>query len=437
MRRRTLLAAASGAALGGLAGCLSDSCPPRSDPTEPPDGWPMAGFDAANTGRAGSIAPPPASEPVWQFHTDDDDARGAASTPVVDDERVFVVTGLPARFAEDGGRLYALERATGEVDWDYELPGGAGGGPALVGDAVLVGSGDGTLLALERATGDVHWRTDLGGAVRTPAIADGWCYVQTDTGRVSAVDVETGEGCWDARIAGALDRLGFGSDYHAEGRPAVTEDTVYVTTGEREDDESSTDRAIVRALERESGDERWAKTFPSRRLPRSPVVADGVVSVAVEDRVVALADGETGNAEPGEKLWTFVTGYRETSAPAIVGDTAYISAKNVYAIDLETGRERWRHVNEAPAHRVLRSGGDRVGMTGHPIVGEDAVYVGAGALDRETGDRRWGEVGNREDSDFFSGVSTEAVSSGGVAITDDALYVSTTHGIVTKVGADA
>jgi outer membrane protein assembly factor BamB len=439
MQRRHVLAAVCGAGTAGVAGCLGEECPPRTDAEPPPEGWPMPGFDAANTGLDAD-GDPPSDDPTerWRFDAwEHGNHEGAVSAPVVDDERVYVTYGLSApddRFPpeqDDEGTVFALEEATGELEWEHPLsdPSGA---PALVGDGLVVGDGDGTLARLERRGGDVVWETDLGAAVRTPAVADGWCYVQTDDGRVFAVDVETGEQCWDDRQEGFRDRLGLGDEYRATGRPAVTDDTVVVLTGSYDD--STPWAVLVRGLDRESGSERWAIELENRvwsgTFP-SPAVADGTVYVAVPGELQARS------VEDGNREWTFATGVDATSSPTVGEDAVYLGAKNVYAVDRDTGEERWRHVNLAPDDDESSSGTDRTTITGAPVVVGDRVLVGFGALDRERGDHRWGEVGDDEESDFFDGSGFgRELPTDGQAVANGALYATTRWGRLAKLGGD-
>ncbi|WP_049928951.1 outer membrane protein assembly factor BamB family protein [Halopiger goleimassiliensis] len=433
MRRRQVLAAVGGTGIGGIAGCLEDECPPRASPETPPDGWPVPGSNPGNTSVVpdGLPAPDDGSPGRERWHLegwDVTDAVGAASAPVVDDEFVYLAYGLPSgwyRDDEEDGALVVVDESTGELEWEYPLGERASGAPALVGESVLIGDADGMLARLERASGTVEWERDLGAAVRTPAVADGWCYVQCDDGRVHAIDVETGERCWDADPRGLLERLGWGDDYETTGRPAVADGTVVVTTGVSRDSRTT---GLVRALDRTSGERRWSQDLEGRLSgpPRSPAVADGNVYVTGRERLEAYALAD------GEREWTFTTGYT-TSAPAVGEDVVYCCAKNVYAIDRDDGTERWRHVNLAPESSTI-GGSERVPLTAQPAVAGGFVAVGFGALERTSGEHLWGEVGNEPESDYFhAGTSRFGEAMAGHAIANGALYAATSEGRVAKV----
>lgn len=128
----------------------------------------------------------------------------------------------------------------------------------------------------------------------------------------------------------------------------------------------------------------------------SPTVVDGTLYVGSHDRnLYAL------NAETGEERWRFRTGpnpnvksafgmkgYGIRSSPQVVGGTVYVGSNdyNVYAVDAETGEEQWRLETDSYVYSS-------------PTVVDDIVYVGSRgggmyALDAATGESVWeAEVG--------------------------------------------
>jgi outer membrane protein assembly factor BamB len=93
------------------------------------------------------------------------------------------------------GRVTALNVATGAVVWSVRLPGapylgGVLSPPAVSGDTVYVGSNNGRLYGLDRATGEEVWSYEIGSWVASgPAISgnalvagawDGNLYAFTD-----------------------------------------------------------------------------------------------------------------------------------------------------------------------------------------------------------------------------------------------------------------
>lgn len=118
---------------------------------------------------------------------------------------------------DKGGTFHALDRETGKVVWETQLtPGSAFGGE--IGSAAFV---DGRLIAssnvgdpetnaptnvthvfgLDPATGEKQWTSaELAGKIFAPVSAvPGVAFVGTDTGKLLALDTDTGEEIWTAQ----------------------------------------------------------------------------------------------------------------------------------------------------------------------------------------------------------------------------------------------
>ncbi|WP_135852368.1 outer membrane protein assembly factor BamB family protein [Halorussus salinus] len=446
MHRRHLLATLGGVALFGTAGCATNACSP-SPTTEfdpPRTAWPRPRFGPTNVAAAdasGVDAPadgPTARGPTARGPSDDpatawtcdlpDDARddGATSAPVVADGTVYVATGLPGRFAEEGsdGSLLAIDAATGETRWSSRLPEGATGPPTVADGTLLVGARDGTLRGFD-FEGTRKWSVGFDAPPNTPTVVGDAAYLTTAQGSVKAVALPSGDACWTVSQKRPRDHLGFGRAYHSAAKPAVADGTVYAPTATADGEEGHSIRqGRLLAIDAESGERRWQYRFETDELPRAPAVRDGTVYVAGGDALHAVA------AESGERRWSFATGYDESSAPAVADGTVYVSSKNVYALDAETGDERWRHVNLATSGSITHD--DQTALTDSPAVADGAVYVAVGALDAETGTERWGEFGNRPDSEYFYPTDRDDVAAGGPALADGAAYVATTYGVIHK-----
>lgn len=152
------------------------------------------------------------------------DRRSIQSTAALDSTRLY--------FGSRDGGLYALDRATGRLDWRWTqgtswivaspavndgtvCVGGSDGqyfmcvnaatgeelwristgarafsSPAVSGDVLFVGTHAGHLMAVARADGEVRWRLPLGAEVlSSPAVEDGMIYVGTDLGEVHAIEL--------------------------------------------------------------------------------------------------------------------------------------------------------------------------------------------------------------------------------------------------------
>ena len=137
------------------------------------------------------LSPVPVECPVWATPTD-----GVPTRPVLD-----AVTGtLYSR--TDAGTLYALDAATGAVEWTASGL-GAGGAPAVAGDSVWVPTGDGRVLPFSiwgcgAATCGpwLSWHVDTGtGAPVTAVAVAGDVVYATSAGAVYAVSSCTSGAC--------------------------------------------------------------------------------------------------------------------------------------------------------------------------------------------------------------------------------------------------
>jgi outer membrane protein assembly factor BamB len=119
---------------------------------------------------------------------------GIAASPVIDRGRVFAIG--------HGGRMVALELATGTRVWEREFAGVNAPWPA--GDWVFAVTVEAELVALTRADGKIRWVADLGhwkdpedkkGAIEWfgPVLAGNRLILVSSRGRMSSVSPQTGE----------------------------------------------------------------------------------------------------------------------------------------------------------------------------------------------------------------------------------------------------
>jgi outer membrane protein assembly factor BamB len=133
--------------------------------------------------------------------------------------------------------------------------------------------------------------------------------------------------------------------------------------------------------------------FPTKAfMEASPTVVDGVAYVGSHDGFLYAVDTQTG-----QEKWRFETGRQMMSTPAVGDGTVYVGSGCVgsgkycaespglhsylYALDLQTGREKWR----------FETGG---AVASSPLLADGVVYFGSGdqnvyALDSGTGREKW------------------------------------------------
>ena len=120
---------------------------------------------------------------------------GAASVPYHRLELARIEDRLFA--ASSNGEVAAFDADTGESRWrqslDVEIAGAVGAGDNLV----AVGTADAELLVLDAETGDPAWRTRVSSEVLAPpAVGQGSVVVRTADGGVFALDAADGEQRW-------------------------------------------------------------------------------------------------------------------------------------------------------------------------------------------------------------------------------------------------
>jgi len=286
-------------------------------------------------------------------------------------------------FVSSTGALAALDAATGAPKWvfaaEYErrfeaknlhgYPSAAQtipdawdlftSSPAVADGKVFFGSGDGNVYAVDAATGILQWKFPTKDVVHaSPAVVNHVVYIGGWDSRFYAIDAESGQQKWmfqageDAVIH---NQVGFQSS------PAVVDGTVYV--GCRD--------AHLYALDAATGRKKWDYPTSKSWVITTPAVRDGVVYAGTSDsaRFFAL-DAKTGrlrfNADA--KAYMF-------SSPALAGGLAYIGNHNgkLYAFDARTGALAWEFQTDSSRRdpmNVLRDDGSLDQEAFAPLFGD-------------------------------------------------------------------
>jgi len=267
------------------------------------------------------------------------------------------VVGNTLYFVSSTGALAALDAATGAPKWvfaaEYEkrfeaknlhgYPSAAQSipdawdlftsSPAVANGKVYFGSGDGNVYAVDAATGLLQWKFPTKDVVHaSPSIANGIVYIGSWDSRLYAIDAETGQERWSfqAGIDPAIhNQEGFQSS------PAIMDGTVYV--GCRD--------AHVYALDAATGRKKWDYPTSKSWVITTPAVRDGVVYAGTSDsaRLMAL------DAKTGRLRWNFDAKAYMFSSPALAGDLLYVGNHNgrMYAVEAKTGKLAWEFQTEA------------------------------------------------------------------------------------------
>ncbi len=287
------------------------------------------------------------------------------------------VAGDSVLFASDDGFLYAVDRESGKERWKLDL--GSSGlerrlpasvppytydylhsSPTVEDGTVYVGSADKKLYAVDAETGRLRWSFAAQGSIRSsPAASEGTVYFGSWDGNVYAVSAESGEKVWSHETGAPI-----------QGSPAVAGGKVIV--GSRS--------ARVLALDAATGEVEWTHLHADGSwVESSPVVEGGVVYIGSSDALALLAL----DAGSGTEVWRFKTGGWSWSTPVVTNEVVYIGSISAFpyyfpgvslvagffAVDRQTGEERWRMTPEAVEGYVTG------GVFAAPVIEAGIVYV--------------------------------------------------------------
>lgn len=206
--------------------------------------------------------------------------------------------------ANDKGRMFAVDRATGQMKWQVTAPGPILGAPVVAGPNVVYRVGATELHAVRLADGSTAWDKPLAAGQLTGELG-AWqedvLYATMD-GKLVSLGASTGKENWSVRF----NRLSAGSG------PVVFGDSVYLNAGQ-----------YLTALRAQSGAARW-----QRRLDEvavfSPAVSDaGVVTTSGSGRVYSFDLSGKPIFKTGVDLET-----APVASPAFVGRTIVQSTAN-------------------------------------------------------------------------------------------------------------
>ena len=222
-------------------------------------------------------------------------------------------------YLAEPGALAALHATDGSIAWNVPLA-DALAVPLVWDNGWLVAATSAsTILAFRASDGQLIWRRDIGAPAHAPpTLAADRVYVPTHDGRVVALRVDTGAPVWEHRLGGAAneilaldERLYFGSKDRffyclntsdgkeewrwrtggdAIGRPLVDERTVYFVALDN----------VLRALNRNSGVQRWKSPLPLRPGSGPAKAGDTIVVAGIAPTLLGYnaMDGKAAGALP-------------------------------------------------------------------------------------------------------------------------------------------
>lgn len=290
----------------------------------------------------------------------DKQGQGTGGGLAVEGETLYVSIGY--------GVLAALDTNTGGIRWTQDLDATGSGTPTVWGDLVYLTAGDDTGWAVRKSDGKVEWQIGASTTVNNvlgapaPAVTDQFAIFAFGSGEVQGVFRQGGLGRWNASVVGRRPGRALSSVSDVTSAPVVSGDRVYVgnhsgrlaalnvNSGDRiwtardgaigpvwpagDSIFAITDLNELVRLDASDGSRIWGTPLPNfvKTKPRKqsrvfahygPIIAGGRV-------IIASNDGKLRSFDPtnGALIGSTEIPNGATTAPVVAGGTLYVvSAK--------------------------------------------------------------------------------------------------------------
>lgn len=301
------------------------------------------------------------------YRSEDPDATLYRDSLVVQDDAAYLL-------AYDGVHSYTLG---GEERWHRPVDGTANwfvhqsGHPVVVDGVVYAPTASVTertdapegLLAIDDATGDLLWRYEVPddadpGWTFAPAFDDGLVFLSLATTAVVALDAATGDLEWSTQL-------------RVRGPPTVSAGRVFVPGEVPGGDDADEYRTFLAALDARTGEEYWQKREASEWYGRELAAANGTVYARERMGSIVARDAETG-----AERWRYSDPpFVSLGRPVVTSDALYVY------IDWD-GKEDSGVVALDPADGerlgFASSGTSSSGQNARLAAGDDWLFVASG-----------------------------------------------------------
>ena len=239
---------------------------------------------------------PATSRIIWQY------SGTVSSAAVVAGNFVYFIGGTSGKFT-----LYALNVASGSLQWSYTYTQQGVATPAVANGIVYLTAGN-SLYALNAATGAVQWTyTIQSGGISSPAIVNGTVYCYCGVG-LAALDAATGTLKWNnTKIIYGSSPLAIAGGVIYAGLQSGTVDAIFAGNGKI----------------------KWTAPIGTSTIP-SLSVANGVLYTSAKNNLFAI-DASTGSLLFQQSLGSLYRGTSITS-PSIVDGIVYITTVNDWTL---------------------------------------------------------------------------------------------------------
>ena len=229
--------------------------------------------------------------------------------------------------------------------------------PTVAGDGLYVAAWKGTFYALNAQTGERRWDLSIGAHILTPAVAlDALVFFGARDRHLYAVGREDGKTVWKFRTEGKV-----------RGAPVVSEGVLYVATSDRRERTGK-----VYAVDAETGDPIWPEPVDVGDRVEHGVVSDGyrlyvatrhglIWGLTIRERAPAIAPQtyeEQGDLERAAIAYALQGDYAEAGRLYAQMGESYKAAElfrraGEEAPDDEVRREAWQHAGELYEEAVV------------------------------------------------------------------------------------
>lgn len=222
-------------------------------------------------------------------------------------------------FGAADGNFYALDSTGGSERWRFESGGNIDGTPAVTDDFVVFSSADGAVVALNREDGSPVWSiSDSGTALgvsrglfppvkgqSSPEILEGVVYAGFPSGRLVAINVNSGQVAWSIDLGDSRTR-----HTDVDEPVVVIGDSIYAVSFS----------GGVYGLDRTNGDIVWHQEL--RGATRVVSAGEHLLTTTVEGLLVAL------DPEDGDIIYQVDLQSEGPGRVSLLGDYAVIATSN-------------------------------------------------------------------------------------------------------------
>ncbi len=262
-------------------------------------------------------------------------------------------------------KVYCLEKAKGDVLWEYELGSESQAPVTVYNDTVIVCTTDSEVMSLGLADGKLNWSKKIGGKVAGAAnIYAGKTGVQIITGcydhMLYSFDLENGEILWQAEadnyinssvsIQGDIGSVGSCDGYLyvvdlADGKVVGKFDSGAYIPGWPVNDGVScyfgNYTGEFYSVNIKSCQKEWGFTAEDENIMKGPACSGGeVVFVDESGKLYCL------NKVDGKEKWVFKVDNKTLTSPVIKGKSVFCCSENgwVYKLGLDDGKVEWKYL---------------------------------------------------------------------------------------------